>query len=54
KNSGKSRWVWSTPEMVGAAPPARTGHSAVLLPDGRTILVHGGWDPEDEGGEVFG
>lgn len=48
--TGKSRWVWSAPEVVGVAPPARTGHSAVLLPDGHTIVIHGGWDPEDEGG----
>ncbi|CAN0484570.1 unnamed protein product, partial [Laminaria digitata] len=47
---GQSRWVWRCPEVVGAAPPSRTGHSAVLLPDGHTIVVHGGWDPEDEGG----
>lgn len=42
--------MWSAPEVVGVAPPARTGHSAVLLPDGHTIVIHGGWDPEDEGG----
>ena len=40
--------------MVGAAPPPRTGHSAVLLPDGYTIMIHGGWDPEDEGGAAPG
>ncbi|CAM9790311.1 unnamed protein product [Ectocarpus sp. 4 AP-2014] len=49
-DTSKSRWVWSTPEVVGVAPPPRTGHSAVLLPDGHTIFIHGGWDPEDEGG----
>ncbi|CAM9299880.1 unnamed protein product, partial [Ectocarpus sp. 13 AM-2016] len=51
-DTSKSRWVWSTPEVVGVAPPPRTGHSAVLLPDGHTIVIHGGWDPEDEGGAV--
>ncbi|CAN0479414.1 unnamed protein product, partial [Ectocarpus sp. 12 AP-2014] len=52
-DTSKSRWVWSTPEVVGVAPPPRTGHSAVLLPDGHTIFIHGGWDPEDEGGAVW-
>ncbi|CAM9563725.1 unnamed protein product, partial [Discosporangium mesarthrocarpum] len=47
---GKTRWEWITPEVVGTSPSARTGHAAVLLPDSKTILVQGGWDPEDEGG----
>lgn len=49
-DTSKPRWEWTCPEVVGAAPAARTGHSAILLPDGHTILVHGGWDPEDNDG----
>lgn len=48
--SGMPRWSWTCPEVVGAAPAARTGHTALLLPDGYTIAVHGGWDPEGSDG----
>ncbi|CAM9821267.1 unnamed protein product, partial [Choristocarpus tenellus] len=46
----KSRWEWITPVVVGVGPSPRTGHAALLLDDGKTIMLHGGWDPEDEGG----
>lgn len=41
-------WKWSHPTVTGTAPSPRTGHSATLLEDGRTICVYGGWDPNEE------
>jgi N-acetylneuraminic acid mutarotase len=46
------QWRWSHPSTTGQAPFPRTGHSAVLLEDGKTICIYGGWDPnEDAAGE---
>lgn len=47
-SSSGGKMEWFHPEVVGQAPSARTGQCAVLLGDGKTILVHGGWDPQDE------
>merc|ERR1711965_674629 len=41
-------WEGSKPVVVGEKPAARTGHAACLLSDGKSILVHGGWDPQDD------
>jgi hypothetical protein len=41
-------WEWSHPLVIGDGPAPRTGHAACLLPDGKSILVHGGWDPQDD------
>ena len=41
-------WQWIHPMVTGYGPCARTGHAAVLLPDGRTICIYGGWDPNDD------
>ncbi len=44
-------WHWDRPIICGTpSPRARTGHVAILLQDGETILIHGGWDPDAEGG----
>ena len=45
---GAREWEWFTPEVVGRRPAKRTGHAACLLADGKTILVQGGWDPQDD------
>ncbi|KAL3917012.1 MAG: hypothetical protein SGILL_004912 [Bacillariaceae sp.] len=42
-------WKWSHPTVKGEAPLPRTGHSATLLDDGKSILIYGGWDPNEEG-----
>jgi N-acetylneuraminic acid mutarotase len=43
-------WEWTHPMVTGYGPSGRTGHSATLLPDGRTICIYGGWDPNDDEG----
>jgi hypothetical protein len=47
-------WKWSHPTVKGNAPFPRTGHSATLLEDGKTILIYGGWDPNEEDEESGG
>jgi hypothetical protein len=43
---------WFHPVTRGDPPARRTGHAACLLPDGRTLFIYGGWDPQDETQEV--
>ena len=49
------KWSWFHPNVSGTPPSPRTGHVAVLLEDGKTILIYGGWDPcgENEEEEIF-
>eukprot|EP00899_Mesostigma_viride_P021436 jgi/Mesvir1/29294/Mv01557-RA.2 len=40
-------YTWFEPPTLTSAqasPAARTGHSAVLAPDGRHVIIYGGWD----------
>ena len=46
---GEGEWKWSHPAVLGQAPFPRTGHSATLMEDGKTICIYGGWDPNEEG-----
>eukprot|EP00429_Kryptoperidinium_foliaceum_P002407 CAMPEP_0176014590 /NCGR_PEP_ID=MMETSP0120_2-20121206/6902_1 /TAXON_ID=160619 /ORGANISM="Kryptoperidinium foliaceum, Strain CCMP 1326" /LENGTH=610 /DNA_ID=CAMNT_0017347537 /DNA_START=59 /DNA_END=1891 /DNA_ORIENTATION=- len=45
---GDDEWKWTHPSVTGQAPFPRTGHSATLLEDGKTICIYGGWDPNEE------
>lgn len=42
------KWSWIHPSISGTPPSPRTGHCAILLEDQKTILIYGGWDPNDE------
>lgn len=41
-------WQWTHPMVTGYGPTPRTGHSAELLSDGKSVYIHGGWDPNDD------
>lgn len=43
-----NKWQWTHPKVMGQAPTSRTGHSATLLADKKTICIYGGWDPNSE------
>ena len=44
---------WRCVETHGARPSARDGHSAVMAPDGVTLLVYGGFDGKDQLGDLY-
>jgi hypothetical protein len=49
KTEGPSpSWRWFHPTVNGTPPKARTGASATLLEDGKTICIYGGWDPNED------
>lgn len=41
-------WKWSHPTVQGQPPFPRTGHTAALMEDAKTICIYGGWDPNEE------
>ena len=43
-----STWRWYHPTVSGKPPRARTGHTATLLADQKTICIYGGWDPIED------
>ncbi len=49
-------WRWFHPSIRGVGPSPRTGHTATLLDDNKTILVYGGWDVNmsDDKDTIFG
>jgi hypothetical protein len=47
-NHSNTKWQWTHPKVMGQAPANRTGHSATLLADKKTICIYGGWDPNSE------
>jgi hypothetical protein len=53
RTEGTEGWVWNRPVIVGIPPKPRTGHIAVLLEDGYSILIQGGWDPDHKDGVIY-
>jgi len=47
----EATWKWFHPTVSGTVPSARTGHSATLMNDGKTICIYGGWDPNQDDDE---
>lgn len=43
-DASNSKLSWFHPVVSGSPPSARSGHTATLLEDNKTILVYGGWD----------
>lgn len=43
-------WAWRehTSDVTGEAPSPRSGHTAVALPDGRSLLVFGGGNADSD------
>lgn len=44
----QGEWKWTNPSVKGCPPSPRTGHSATLLRDGKTLCIYGGWDPNSD------
>jgi len=57
-DTSRAVWSWFHPTCRGrqGVPSGRTGQAAILMADGTSILVYGGWDPssEEEEEDVFG
>ena len=43
-DASNSKLSWFHPVVSGTPPSARSGHTATLLEDNKTILIYGGWD----------
>ncbi|GKY97651.1 hypothetical protein MPSEU_000723500 [Mayamaea pseudoterrestris] len=50
----KTQWRWVHPTVTGRPPSARTGHSATVLSDNKTICIYGGWDPNADDDQAIG
>jgi hypothetical protein len=46
--NNNNNWQWTHPKVMGRTPASRTGHSATLLADKKTICIYGGWDPNSD------
>lgn len=44
----ETSWRWFHPTVSGTPPGPRTGHSATLMTDQKTICIYGGWDPSED------
>lgn len=65
-DNSSTTWRWINPTITGKPPSPRTGQSATVLSDQKTICIYGGWDPmeddevnnnannKNEGDEIFG
>jgi len=51
--SGDAALGWRQVEATGEAPAGRDGHTAVLAPDGATLLVFGGFDGKAQRSDTY-
>lgn len=46
------KWEWERIAVVGKLQP-RCGHTTGIMPDGKTIILYGGWNSSEQFTDIF-